>query len=93
MRRMRYVGPGAVLVTVAHIFDEGSRRRRWRRGRSGGLAGRAPIGRPRVALREPPQRSGDPGGGPNAAPGVAAGGEQRAGKVIALAPNATLKVG
>jgi hypothetical protein len=79
MRRLRYTGPGAVLVTVVHVCESGGRR-----GLGvgqGKLAGRAGIGRSQVTLREHPGT------------GAAASGERGGGKVIALAPNATLRVG
>ncbi len=75
MRGLRYTGPGAVLVTVAHVCDG---RRRANRAR--GLASRYAIGRSQVTLREPAHAS------------VAADGVQGGGKVIALAPAATLRV-
>ncbi len=49
LRRLRYTGPGAVLVRVAHV----------RSGRRSGLVGRlgglSPRGRPHVTLRELPE--------------------------------------
>jgi len=85
MRRLRYTGPGAVLVTVAHSCD--GRRGGWRAG-SGWLARRSPIGRAQVRLRE--LRGADARAGGCA--GARAGG-QGGGTVIALAAKARLRVG
>jgi hypothetical protein len=87
LRRLRYTGPGAALVTVAHVCAG-----RPRRGAFLGLRiGRPPLARlawarrPQVTLRE------RPGTGPLHV-GQAGGGEPGAARVIALAPDATLSV-
>jgi hypothetical protein len=86
MRGLRYTGPGAVLVTVAHVCQ--GRRQRRRSGRRRVLAGRAPIHRSQVTLRESCGASVVLSGGQD---GQSSGRE--GGKVIALAPHATLRVG
>ena len=90
MRRLRYSGPGAVLVTVAHTC-EGRRHGRWR------------IGASRVRLRERPcvgagLRAGAgvdtfAGAGAGLQTETPAGAGSSDGKVIALAADATLIVG
>lgn len=75
VRRLRYRGPGAVLVTVPYRCDGGR----------GGLSMRRGRGRGRVRLRElyAPQTGAGAGGAPG----------DRAGAVIALAADATLRAG
>jgi hypothetical protein len=79
MRRLRYTGPGAVLVSVAHVC-EGSRRRHSRR-----------IGRSPVTLRE--RSSAGMSAGVAVGASALAGAERGGGKVIALSPDATLRTG
>ncbi|HYM44958.1 MAG TPA: hypothetical protein VES65_02190 [Solirubrobacteraceae bacterium] len=100
MRRLRYTGPGAVLVTVAHARDG---RASDGRGPLRGPAGRLAIGRAHVRLRESPRPSGRAGaaadgrgGGRDDGCGDGLDGgcdDGRGGAVIALAAKARLRVG
>jgi hypothetical protein len=78
MRRLRYTGPGAVLVSVAHVCEGSGRRSRG-------------IGRSPVTLRE--RSSASVSTGMAAGASASADAEQDGGKVIALSQDATLRIG
>jgi hypothetical protein len=80
MRRLRYTGPGAVLVSVAHSCEGAPG------GRLGGLVGRLPIAGAHVRLCECPGTGAD-------AQGDDPGSDATSGTVIALAAKARMRVG
>ncbi len=93
IRRLRYRGPGAVLVSIEHTREGAPVTR------SHGL--RSAFGRPQVRLRPSPQRrrAADFGGWQGEAPSLEIGvdpeprGRARSGIVIALASRARLETG